>query len=251
LFDLVFGKRSGRVAIAINQGTATQPKFKAPVDVKVEDSEKPMLIPSGWEIDFGYGRGNYGGYITVVKNDPAAPAGSASQQPPEGAAYLEAGYLKLDYKSMPQPTLAKPEEDDSKVIKIPNIFTFSQPLTNPLKVGKTYILSFKVKGAQINNGRANLLYSGIKKLGTGEIISKGERGDVKRDIREARENKVESATYSGGSNWVDVKKEFTVKFDNKDLADVSETQPAFLRFIFQLTPGSGIAQFDDIKLTEK
>jgi len=152
---------------------------------------------------------------------------------------------------MPQPTLAKPEEDDSKVIKIPNIFTFSQPLTNPLKVGKTYILSFKVKGAQINNGRANLLYSGLKKLGTGEIISKGERGDVKRDIREARESKVESATYSGGSNWVDVKKEFTVKFDEKDLADVSETQPAFLRFIFQLTPGSGIAQFDDIKLTEK
>ena len=251
LFDMVFGKRSGRVAIAINQGTATQPKFKAPVDVKVEDDEKPMLVPSGWDIDFGYGRGNYGGYITVIKNDPAAAAGSSTQQPPEGAAYLEAGYLKLDYKGMPQPTLAKPEENDSKVIKLPNVFTFSQPLTNPLKVGKTYILSFKVKGAQINNGRANLLYSGLKKLGTGEIISKGERGDVKRDIREARENKVESATYSGGSNWVDVKKEFTVKFDEKELADISETQPAFLRFVFQLTPGSGIAQFDDVKLTEK
>ena len=50
---------------------------------------------------------------------------------------------------------------------------------------------------------------------------------------------------------MDVKKEFTVKFDNKDLADISETQPAFLRFVFQLTPSSGIAQFDDIKLTEK
>jgi hypothetical protein len=251
LFDLVFGKRSGRVAIAINQGTATQPKFKAPVDVKVEDNEKPMPIPSGWDIDFGYGRGNYGGYITVIKNDPAAAAGSSSTQPPEGAAYLEAGYLKLDYKGMPQPTLAKPEEDDSTVIKLPNVFTFSQQLTNPLKVGKTYILSFKVKGAQINNGRTNLLYSGYKKLGTGEVVSKGERGVVNRDIRELRENKIESVTYSGGSNWVDVKKEFTVKFDNKDLADVSETQSAFLRFVFQLTPGSGIAQFDDIKLTEK
>jgi hypothetical protein len=152
---------------------------------------------------------------------------------------------------MPQPTLAKPEEDDSTVIKLPNVFTFSQQLTNPLKVGKTYILSFKVKGAQINNGRTNLLYSGYKKLGTGEVVSKGERGVVNRDIRELRENKIESVTYSGGSNWVDVKKEFTVKFDNKDLADVSETQSAFLRFVFQLTPGSGIAQFDDIKLTEK
>jgi hypothetical protein len=251
LFDLVFGKRSGRVAIAINQGTATQPKFKAPVDVKVEDSEKPMLLPSGWEVDFGYGRGNYGGYLTVVKNDPAAPSGSSSQQAPEGAAYLEAGYLKLDYKGMPQPALAKPTEDDSKFIKIPNIFTFSQELTNPLKVGKTYILSFKVKGASITNGRANLVYRGVKKVGTGEVISKGERGDVKRDLRDVRENKVETATYTGGSNWVDVKKEFTVKFDEKELAELSETQGGFIRFVLQLTPGSGIAQFDDVKLMEK
>jgi len=251
LFDIVFGKRSGRVAIAINQGTATQPKFKAPVDVKVEDEEKPMLMPSGWDVDFGYGRGNYGGYITAVKNDPADSSGSSSVKPPEGASFLEAGYLKLDYKGMPQPTLAKPNEDDSKVIKIPNIFTFSQALTNPLKVGKTYVLSFKVKGAQINNGRANLVYSGLKKVGTGEVISKDERGAVKRDLKEIRENKVETATYTGGSNWVDVKKEFTVKFDEKELADIPETQGGFLRFVFQLTPGSGIAQFDDIKLMEK
>lgn len=250
LFDLVFGKRSGLVAIAINQGTATQPKFKAPVDVKVEHTQKPMFSPSGWDIDFGYGRGNFGGYIAVVKIDPATSSNSTSQPPPEGASYLEGGYTNLDHKVMPQPTVAKVAENDSRVIKSPNVFTFSQEL-KPLKVGKTYILSFKVKGAQINNGRANLLYEGYKRLGSGDVISKGDRGDVKRDIREVREYKVEGATYSGGSNWVDVKKEFTVKFENKDLADISETQPAFLRFIFQLTPGSGIAQFDDIKLTEK
>lgn len=251
LFDLVFGKRSGRVAMAINQGTATQPKFKAPVDIKVEDEEKPMLMPSGWDVDFGYGRGNYGGYITAVKNDPDNSSGSSSTKPTEGTSFLEAGYLKLDYKGLPPPTLAKPNEDDSKVIKVPNIFTFSQQLTNPLKVGKTYVLSFKVKGAQINNGRANLVYSGLKKIGTGEVISKDERGAVKRDLKEVRENMVETATYTGGSNWVDVKKEFTVKFDDKELADIPETQSAFLRFVFQLTPGSGIAQFDDIKLMEK
>ena len=251
LFDMVFGKRSGRVAIAINQGTATQPKFKAPVDIKVEDEEKPMLMPSGWDVDFGYGRGNYGGYITAVKNDPDNSSGSSSTKPTEGTSFLEAGYLKLDYKGLPPPTLAKPNEDDSKVIKVPNIFTFSQQLTNPLKVGKTYVLSFKVKGTQINNGRANLVYSGLKKIGTGEVISKDERGAVKRDLKEIRENMVETATYTGGSNWVDVKKEFTVKFDDKELADIPETQGAFLRFVFQLTPGSGIAQFDDIKLVEK
>jgi hypothetical protein len=137
-------------------------------------------------------------------------------------------------------------------INTPNIFTFSQKIETPLKVGKTYILSFKVKGAQITNGRANLFYRGFKQIGTGNVISRGDRGDVKADNRAVEERIVESATYTGGSNWVDVKKEFTIKFNNKELADVLETQKnSLLRFVFQLTPGSGIVQFDDIKLVEK
>jgi hypothetical protein len=251
LFDLVFGKRSGRVGLAINGGTATEPKFKAPVDVKVEDQEKPLLLPSGWNINYGYDRGNFGGYFAVVKDDPAAPPGSSSQKPPEGDAYLEAGYLKLDYKSLPPPTIPKKDDDDPNVIRSPNIFTFSQSVSKPLKVGRTYVLSFKVKGAQVNSGRVNLVYGASKKLGTGEIIFKGERGDVKRDLSAVNENKAEGLNFSGGSNWVEVKKEFTVKFDKKELADVSETTAVWLRFIVQLTPGSGIAQFDDVKLIEK
>jgi hypothetical protein len=137
-------------------------------------------------------------------------------------------------------------------INTPNIFTFMQKIETPLKVGKTYVLSFKVKGAQITNGRANLFYQGSKVIGTGNVISRGDRGDVKVDGRAVGENIVESATYTGGPNWIEVKKEFTIKFNKKELADVLETQKnSFLRFIFQLTPGSGIAQFDDIKLVEK
>jgi hypothetical protein len=251
LFDLVFGKRSGRVGLAINGGTATAPKFKAPVDVKVEDQEKRLLLPSAWNVDYGYGRGNYGGYFTVVKNDPAAPPGSSSQKSPEGDAYLEAGYLKLDYKGLPPPTISKKDADDLGVIRSPNTFTFSQSINKPLKVGRTYVLSFKVKGAQVNRGRANLVYAASKKLGTGEIISKGERGDVKRDSSRVGEGKSEGLNFSGGSNWVEVKKEFTVKFDKKELADVSQTTEAWIRFAVELTPGSGIAQFDDVKLIEK
>lgn len=252
LFDLVFGKQSGRVAIAINQGTATQPKFKSPEDVKVEDEEKPFLLPTEWDVDFGYGRGNYGGYITAVKNDPANPSAASSEKPPEGSAFLEAGYSKLDYKGMPQPVAPKPVEKHPAFINTPNIFTFMQKIETPLKVGKTYVLSFKVKGAQITNGRANLFYRGFKQIGTGNVISRGDRGDVKVDNRAVEERIVESATYTGGPNWIEVKKEFTIKFNNKELADVLETQKnSFLRFIFQLTPGSGIVQFDDIKLVEK
>jgi hypothetical protein len=152
---------------------------------------------------------------------------------------------------MPPPSIPKPTEDDSKVIKSPNTFTLFQQLTKPLKVGKTYILSFKVKGSQIKNGQANIVYKGSKNLGTGDVISKDERDAVKRDNRLVSEDKVESASYTGGSNWVDVKKEFTVKFDEKDLETVTETQTALIRFIFELTPGSGLVQFDDVKLTEK
>lgn len=234
LFDLVFGKQSGRVAIAINQGTATQPKFKSPEDVKVEDEEKPFLLPTEWDVDFGYGRGNYGGYITAVKNDPANPSAASSEKPPEGSAFLEAGYSKLDYKGMPQPVAPKPVEKHPAFINTPNIFTFMQKIETPLKVGKTYVLSFKVKGAQITNGRANLFYRGFKQIGTGNVISRGDRGDVKVDNRAVEERIVESATYTGGPNWIEVKKEFTIKFNNKELADVLETQKnSFLRFIFQ------------------
>jgi hypothetical protein len=50
---------------------------------------------------------------------------------------------------------------------------------------------------------------------------------------------------------VEVKKEFTVKFDSKEMAELSEVTEAWLRFMVQLTPGAGVAQFDDVKLIEK
>jgi len=252
LFDLVFGKRSGRVAIALNQGTATQPKFKEPVEVKVEDQEKPILLPSGWEADYGYSRGNFGGYITVVKNDPSNPTpGTPAVQPPEGTSYLEAGYLKRDFKFMPEPGIAKSKEDVQGMIKSPNFFSVKQDITKPLKVGKTYILTLKVKGSQVSNGRATILFRGLKKVGTGAIISKDDRGAVKRDYKEIREAISEHAPFAGGSNWTEVKKEFTVKFEAKDLADIPETNEVLVRLFFELAPGAGTVQFDDIKLIEK
>jgi hypothetical protein len=99
-----------------------------------------------------------------------------------------------------------------------------------------------------------MFYAGSKTTGTGEL-TRGDRGEVKRNISTVSEHKNESVSFTGTPNWVEVKKEFTVEFDNKGLEDVLETvvnrDSLFLRFVFQLTPGSGIAQFDDIKLMEK
>ena len=252
LFDLVFGKGSGGVAMAINQGTATEPKFKAPEDVKVEGEQKPLFLPSEWEVDSGVSRGNFGGYITVVKSDPANSSNSSSVKPAEGSSFLEAGYFKFDYKNMPQPVFPDSEEDEGlSLIKAPNVFTFSQRLTTPFKVNKTYVLSFKVKGAQINNARAIIVYTGSIKIGNGAVASSGSRGGMTRDMRDFNESHAESVTYTGGSDWVEVKKEFTVKLIAKELEGVLETRDGRVRFIFKLKPGSGIVQFDDIKLTEK
>ena len=60
-------------------------------------------------------------------------------------------------------------------------------------------------------------------------------------------------SYGDKISFIDAYKNlnYSVKFDNKDLADISEAHEAWLRFMVQLTPGSGIAQFDDVKLIEK
>ena len=67
---------------------------------------------------------------------------------------------------------------------------------------------------------------------------------------EAIEYKVESVPFSAGPQWTEVKKEFTPKFDKKELADPQDT--ALLTMIeFTLTPTSGYLYIDDVKIIEK
>ena len=53
LFELVVGKTNGRIAMALNTGTKTEPKFGAPVELKGTAGTPPFEVPSGWEIDYG------------------------------------------------------------------------------------------------------------------------------------------------------------------------------------------------------
>lgn len=48
LFDLLLGSTKGKVYIALNQGTKTEPKFPAAEPVKGTDVEKDLLAPDGW-----------------------------------------------------------------------------------------------------------------------------------------------------------------------------------------------------------
>jgi len=48
LFDLLLGSTSGKIYIALNKGTKTEPKFPAAEPIKGTDVEKDLLAPEGW-----------------------------------------------------------------------------------------------------------------------------------------------------------------------------------------------------------
>jgi len=48
LFDLLLGSTSGKIYIALNKGTKTEPKFPAAEPVKGTDVEKDLLAPASW-----------------------------------------------------------------------------------------------------------------------------------------------------------------------------------------------------------
>jgi hypothetical protein len=261
LFDLVFGKSNGKVAISLNTGTKTEPKFGSPVEVKGDAGTPAFSSPSGWECDFGLDRGNFYGFFSVVKetDDPDA-------KPAEGKACLKAGYYPSPNKNMPVPTQYSPAFDKawkpfnatSNATRIEsrgapaNFFFTTQSGRSPLKTGKTYIFSMKVRGSKLNDGNAVIFYDGYKKLSE-DKIERGARGGATVKKNEARQWKSESVSFNPGPQWSEVRKEFTVKFENKDLSDLTQVTNWSTNIVFTLSPGKdgGFVFFDDVKIIEK
>ena len=50
LFDLILGLPNGHIAVSLNTGTKTEPKFGPPQDIKGEDRLKREIhSPDGWQ----------------------------------------------------------------------------------------------------------------------------------------------------------------------------------------------------------
>lgn len=255
LFDLVFGKSNGRVAVAMNTGTKTEPKFGSPTELKGDAGTPPFNAPSGWECDFGLTRGNFYGFFSVVKATDDAEA-----KPAEGNACLKAGYDKSPNVVLPVPTQYSPAFPTWKAPspkELPplagapaNFFQMLQSGRSPLKTKTTYIFSMKVKGAKASEAGVSIDYYGQKKLSE-DKIERGDRGAaiVKKNIAEERKN--ELIKFGVGPQWTEVKKEFTVKFDDKNLTDLAQVTNWSTRIVFTLSAGSGTVYFDDIKIIEK
>jgi len=272
LFDLVFGKSSGKIAMSLNTGTKTEPKFAAPVDIKGDAGTPAFSVPSGWECDSGLARGNFCGFFTVVKEDADPEA-----KPPEGKGCLKAGYVPNPNKIMAAPSDYSPafaewKKGTDKIAALvshepyrgwedhgapASYFHLWQDGAKPLKNNKTYAFSMRVKGSKVTDAAVEIILIVEKELSAAKLV-RGERGAVKRLENKVREDKRTIISFNPGPVWSEVKGEFSVKFASKDLAALALDVPdATLRFfwrtslVFNLAPGSGVLYIDDMKIIEK
>jgi len=258
LFDIVAGKPNGRLSVVMNTGTKTEPKFTAVADLKSDVKSVPSRVPVGWEISIGFDRGNVLGEAAAVtsKDDPSL--GLA-----EGEATLRIGYAANQNKVMGPPFIVLPAlgnfrpspfDGGNKVNLFSNLnsapsnyASVSQGLRAPLVPGKPYTLSFKVRGNRVSNATCYVKASGLMRFGEDRKVE-GERGrvTVQRNVAEGRF--FDTVTFSPGGSWTEVKKNFTVKFEEKELRDLDRTENAVIEFQFQLAPGEGALYIKDVKI---
>ena len=260
LFDLVFGKSNGRVAIAMNSGTKTAPKFGAPTEVKGDSGTPAFSNPSGWEADIGLDRGNFYGFASIVKaaDDPEA-------QPPDGNACLKLGYAPSPNKFIAVPSQYTPAfsgwkpasgKELTTLIGAPaTYFSLKQSGSRPLKNNQTYVFSMKVKGARVTDAAVGVELSASKELSAAKL-ERGERDSVKKKENKAEEKKSEIFRFNPGPQWTEVKGEFAVKFADKDLSGAAlDGKDGTLQWsttiLFNLSPGAGVLYIDDMKIIEK
>jgi FG-GAP-like repeat/FG-GAP repeat len=256
LFDLVVGKTNGRIAMALNMGTKSEPKFGPPAELKGTPGTAPFLLPSGWDVDLGIRRGNFLGFMSVVKAEEDKGA-----QITEGKC-LKVGYVPSQNKLMPVPSVYTPafagfNLKEPKMDQPPEqilmygparYFMLRQWDRFRLKANTSYILSFKIKG-RINDGQAFIAWSGFKKLSDEKVIQ-GERGSAEVQKNEAEEKVVETIKFAPGPIWTEVRKEFRVALKDKNLQDLKEMTHALLEISFSIPPG-GEAYIDDVSIIER
>ncbi len=250
LFDIVAGRPNGRLSIVMNSGTKTEPKFDAPVDLKSELKSSPVRPPVGWEIDVGFARGNILGDASVVKASDDPTLGLSGDE-----SALRVGYVPNTNKVMGPPFLAFPARGNFNIGRgtrymtdaPSNVARVRQELRAPLVPGKSYTLSFKVRGNQVSNAQMYFRTSGTKRFGE-DRVTIGERGRASRERNEETGYFVESTKFNPGGSWTEVKRTFTIRFKEKELSDLEKTDDVIFEILFQLTPGDGVFYIKDVVL---
>ena len=234
LIDLLLGRDNGRVSVALNRGTATEPKFDAPVDLTGEDVFGKNVRPAaGWDVDDGRQDGN--AFITVsvvtAQEDPKA-------EPPEGAACLKIFYSNLAQQVFPFPAAGIP--GTRRTVEM-----FREVTVN---ANSRYEFSFKTKGA----GTGDCSYTIAWKVDHSKApmkMERGERGSVTKTFDNVRDEQFDRNKFSPGGSWTTVSKTFSTKL-NKPGMDTVKTFNLRVLLLVNLRQ-DGALYLDDFQLTEK
>ena len=117
-----------------------------------------------------------------------------------------------------------------------------------MEIGKTYDLSFRVKGSKVANAVYRLGWRGYKKTGEDRLI-RGERGAVRRERNEIIDTEIRSHDFRPSGNWSYVSKDFKIEFKKeRELNKEKLTSEGILEISFELAAPDGFLYLDDVKL---
>ncbi len=234
LFDLVIGRNTGRMALALNTGTRSEPKFAALTELKGKDVwGRSMKVPSGWMIDLSDRVGN----VFCVATTVTAEEDPAMGQPPEGKSALKVHYVRPETRYIKFPDSGIPGA----------LSTVKLGVSGSVEPSKTYSFQIRSRGASVRTATYSLQIKASKVLARRE--RKLERGVEIMEDR-AEETITEDGTLSTGGSWSTVSKSVNVRLRNKDLQDLKRV-PFTLEIEADLTPLRGEFYLDDIQLVEK
>ena len=232
-FDIVMGDPTGQIFIAVNTGTATEPKFDTLEPLSGTDvwTDNITQAPS-WEFDDASSQGNALGYCRVVtaEMDPAAEV-------PEGTQAIFMGnFAPLNKIVIPGPTPNMGE---------PNVeMRLSQGVS--LKHNAKYTIEFMAKANKVTNMR---LWFESHVIGKPPVRAEvDERGASKNHRPE--EHWTEIAKMAPGPQWRKMTYSFTARLKNKELKEWPGWGTSF-RFAMELNSQDSYLYIDDVKMFEE
>lgn len=233
LFDLVLGLPNGRIAVAYNTGTRTQPEFGAWREINGEDRlKRNVRVSTDWETDSNAELGNGLAYFQIVnaQEDPAS-------EPPEGANCLKVGYWP------PAAGGVFPFPDGGIPQSIPHFL-----LVHPFraKIGQTYKVSFKVKASGME--KCHVAFDHYQESFTGALkLERGERGEGVREGKQVREEVRITNEFTPSSSWSTVEKSLNLRYKSPELKDQTEMEGSFI-IDCSARSRSSVMYIDDIRI---
>lgn len=251
--DILIGLADGRVLMAMNTGSTTEPKFEKPIPVPGADLwAKNILLPEGWTVNTGEYKGNFYGYVSVV--DEKSPAGGnvlrMSYWPPPNkiikmVPHTVKGTDTTDFFRANYVGWYPVDAATGAQGKPTNCFSIRQPIKN-LVNGGTYTLKFKVRGARFDNAVATVALLGVAEIAPPKKTKKMRGVDIQRN--EKKEEVDVEQNFTGSNGWANQSKTFTIAWKEKEVRALPGPNHAVLEFKAYLTPYDGICEICDVEL---